>query len=430
MYTVGRLAKEFGLSRSTLLYYDSIGLLSPSQHTKGTYRQYTEADKEKLRRICMYRKAGVSLKNIARILNPETTSEISVVLEDRLEALSKEIADLQSQQHIVTDLLQQSTLPASASTTTTWAELFTNAGLSTEDMRRWHMEFERLRPEEHVEFLRLLHMPEKEITTIRSWAAAPQSILKLQKASEEFMATFFRFYEGVARKGPGSLELTKKALALCADRPQSPSILNIGCGSGNDAVDLALLCDGHITAVDIYDPFLQETRENAKAANVADRITTQCEDMAKLPFNAEQFDIIWSEGAAYIMGVDNALESWKKFLKTKGYLVISEAVWLTATPDEEIKNFWKEAYPAMRTTQENITAIKKHGYELLGNFVIPDSAWETFYNTLEQHLANLPENLLEEAYAKDILALTTREIELYRTFKNQYGYEFYVIQVG
>lgn len=38
--TVGRLTKKFGLSRSTLLYYDSIGLLTPAAHMKGEYRTY------------------------------------------------------------------------------------------------------------------------------------------------------------------------------------------------------------------------------------------------------------------------------------------------------------------------------------------------------------------------------------------------------
>lgn len=428
MYTVGRLAKKFGLSRSTLLYYDSIELLSPTHHTKGTYRQYSEDDAEKLRRICMYRETGVSLKNIAQILASETTSETAAVLEHRLQALSKEMATLQNQQRIVADLLQKSALPTTSIDTDTWTTMFKDAGLSTEDMRRWHADFERLSPDEHVQFLKGLHMPEKEISMIRSWAGAPQSILKLQQESEEFMTTFFRFYEGLDRKGPGSYAETYRALQLCTDIPAEPKILDIGCGSGNNAVDLAKMSAGTITAIDIYEPFLQEARERAHAAGVGDRIVTQKEDMAKLPFNTEEFDIIWSEGASYIMGFDAALTYWKQFVKPKGYLVISEAVWLREDNPGELQSFWKEAYPAMRNTEKNIIAIKEKSYTLVGNFVIPESDWNIFYDELEVHVQNLPPALLNEPYAEDILALIHREIQLYRRFRGHYGYEFYVIQ--
>ncbi len=428
MYTVGRLAKKFGLSRSTLLYYDSIRLLSPTHHTKGAYRQYSEDDAEKLRRICVYREAGVSLKNITQILASETTSETAAVLEDRLQALSKEMAVLQNQQRIVAGLLQKSALPNTSMDTDTWTSMFKEAGLSTEDMRRWHADFERMSPDEHIQFLKGLHMPEKEISMIRSWAGAPQSILKLQQESEEFMATFFRFYEGLDRKGPGNYAETYRALQLCTNIPAEPNILDIGCGSGNNAVDLAKMCAGTITAIDIYEPFLQEARERARAAGVGDRIATQKEDMAKLPFKAEEFDIIWSEGASYIMGFDAALDYWKQFVTPKGYLVISEAIWLRNDNPEELQSFWKEAYPAMRNTKKNINAIKEKSYTLVGNFVIPNSDWDIFYDKLELHIQNLPLALLQEPYAEDILALIHREIQLYRRFRGHYGYEFYVIQ--
>lgn len=428
MYTVGRLAKKFGLSRSTLLYYDSIGLLSPTHHTKGAYRQYSEDDAEKLRRICMYRETGVSLKNIAQILASETTSETAAVLEDRLQALSKEIATLQNQQRIVAGLLQKSALPTTSMDTDTWTTMFKDAGLSTEEMRRWHADFERMSPDEHVQFLKGLHMPEKEISTIRSWAGAPQSILKLQQESEEFMTTFFRFYEELDRKGPGSYAETLRALQLCTNLPPEPKILDIGCGSGTNAIDLAKMSNATITAIDIYEPFLEEARQNALAAGVSDRIVTQKEDMAKLPFKAGEFDIIWSEGASYIMGFDAALAYWKQFIKPQGYLVISEAIWLREDNPEELQSFWKEAYPAMRNSKKNINAIKEKSYTLLGNFVIPDADWDIFYDALELHVQNLPTELLKEAYAEDILALTRREIQLFRRYRGHYGYEFYVMQ--
>lgn len=50
-YTVGRLVRRFGLSRSALLYYDTIGLLRPSRRARGDYRRYGPADARRLEQI-------------------------------------------------------------------------------------------------------------------------------------------------------------------------------------------------------------------------------------------------------------------------------------------------------------------------------------------------------------------------------------------
>ena len=431
MYTVGKLAKKFGLSRSTLLYYDSIGLLRPTHHVKGEYRQYSEMDADTLRRICMYREVGVSLKDIKHILNSQTASDTADVLEKRLLELNGEMASLQHQQRIIAGLLSKSTLPENMNAAT-WATMFQEAGFNMEEMHQWHAEFERMSPENHTQFLEVLHMPKKEIEMIRSWSAAPHSILQLKLASEEFMSTFFRIYEQLDRKGPGSYGATQQALQLCRGLPKNPRFLDIGCGSGTNAVDLARMGAARITAIDIHEPYILEARAKAIASGVEKRIKVQRANMAKLPFSAGSFDIIWSEGAAYIMGFDNALAYWKQFISPHGYLVVSEAVWVSAPlpnkPPQDLQQFWQEAYPKMRTTKENIHAIGKMGYEVLGHFMIPQEDWDKFYDTLEAHVAHLPESILNRPYADDIIALIHREIRLYRKYRGHYGYEFYIMQ--
>ena len=94
MYTIGKLASRFNLSRSTLLYYDSIGLLQPSSRTESEYRQYSEDDFRRLEQICRYRRTGLSLTEIKRVLDsPET--DLTQVLEKRLDELNEEIIRLE-----------------------------------------------------------------------------------------------------------------------------------------------------------------------------------------------------------------------------------------------------------------------------------------------------------------------------------------------
>ena len=171
MITVGRLAKQFGLSRTALLYYDSIGLLTPSGRGDNGYRMYSDADVDRLSAICLYRHAGLALEDI-RDLMDGTQDDITGLLQKRLEDLGEEIQWLQSQQQIILALLaaRQKTPLTGPMTKERWVGLFGEAGLSEADMRRWHTDFERLAPEKHQEFLEFLCISDEDIERIRSWA--------------------------------------------------------------------------------------------------------------------------------------------------------------------------------------------------------------------------------------------------------------------
>ena len=88
-YTISKLARMFGLSRSALLYYDRIGLLPPSGRTGAGYRCYSEDDRERLEQICAYRQAGLTIEDI-QTLQQEQKPGISV-LRQRLQAIGREI---------------------------------------------------------------------------------------------------------------------------------------------------------------------------------------------------------------------------------------------------------------------------------------------------------------------------------------------------
>ena len=51
MLTVSKLARECGLSRGTLLYYESVGLLRAPARSEGNYRRYGDTDLQRLRQI-------------------------------------------------------------------------------------------------------------------------------------------------------------------------------------------------------------------------------------------------------------------------------------------------------------------------------------------------------------------------------------------
>lgn len=169
--TVTHLARACGLSRSTVLYYESVGLLRPARRSAARYRIYGERDLERLRQVRAYRDAGLTVADIRAIMD-QPASDASSVLERRLVELEYEISRLREHQREIGRLLKDGGgfRRLRMVTKEKWTGIMRAAGFSEEDMHRWHAEFERSSPQEHQEFLEFLHIPRNEVTQIRNWS--------------------------------------------------------------------------------------------------------------------------------------------------------------------------------------------------------------------------------------------------------------------
>jgi DNA-binding transcriptional MerR regulator len=169
--TVSKLAKRCGLCRSTILYYESIGLLKPARRNAANYRSYTDREIQRLQQICSYRNAGLRLDDIQALLERPGT-DAAGVLKRRLVEMDAEIETLRQHQREILRLLKGKTSLGRTKTMTKekWVGIMQAAGFTDDDMHRWHIEFERSAPEDHQEFLGSLHIPPDEIVKIREWS--------------------------------------------------------------------------------------------------------------------------------------------------------------------------------------------------------------------------------------------------------------------
>lgn len=173
MYTISKLCKEYNLSRSTLLYYDSIGLLKASERTKSNYRLYSKDDKEKLEQICLYREAGVSLEHIKELLNSNGKDEENI-LKRRLIELNNELYVLKLQQKYIIEILKNKNFSSQIlmMDKNNFVSILKTSGINEEVLNNLHTEFEKRSPEEHEIFLEFLGINKDEIKDIRSKAGA------------------------------------------------------------------------------------------------------------------------------------------------------------------------------------------------------------------------------------------------------------------
>lgn len=239
----------------------------------------------------------------------------------------------------------------------------------------------------------------------------------------------FEVHEGLPRQGPGDFASTQRAFLVMQNLPPKPNILDIGCGPGKQTLDLAKIGDGTITAVDNHQPFVNILNKHAEQLHFSDWIHGQKGDMTNLIFNHETFDVIWSEGAIYIMGFENGLTSWKPFLKKGGYIAVTEACWLKSNPPEELKKFWEDCYPAMQDIKNNLEMIKQVGYKIIDHFILPESAWwDDYYIPLEINIKKFREKHKDNQEALNYADSEQQEIDFYRKYSDYYGYVFFVMK--
>lgn len=172
--TISALSQACGLSRSTLLYYDRIGLLRPSARSPAGYRLYAEAERARLRQICIYRDAGVPLARIGTLLHEAAAGSARASLLGHMDELNRRIEALREQRTRVLTLLGSARLPAQPTLLPVqdMVAILRSAGLNDAGLDRLHASFEQSDPAAHQRFLESLGLAPERIEQVRAEARA------------------------------------------------------------------------------------------------------------------------------------------------------------------------------------------------------------------------------------------------------------------
>jgi SAM-dependent methyltransferase len=235
-------------------------------------------------------------------------------------------------------------------------------------------------------------------------------------------------HKNTERQGPGSEQDTLRALDFMnLPKDGNLQIADIGCGSGGPTLTLAKNVSGHITAIDLFPDFLAELHKKAQKLGLTEKITRLEKSMDDLPFDQETFDIIWSEGAIYNIGFANGIQQWKDYLKTGGYLAVSEITWISNSRPKELEEFWLREYPEIDTASQKIRTLEENGYTLVGYFYLSQDSWiKNYYQALEARFKAFLERNGNTELAKQVVKKYQEEIQLYQTYKDYYSYGFYI----
>ena len=254
-------------------------------------------------------------------------------------------------------------------------------------------------------------------------------ISKESKNGDMAKKFFFEVHKDLPREGPGSSKSTQRAYNLVDELPQSARVLDIGCGPGAQTRELAELAGEKVIALDYYASFLYQLKRFSKRSGDESKFHLVNGDMFHLCFASESFDLIWSEGAIYIIGFEEGLREWRRLLKPDGYLAVTECTWLKDNAPSELSDFWGEAYPAMGDLASNLESARQAGYRVLGYIVLPSSDWWEYYHPIEARLRELSDKYQDNPAALQAFEEEEKEIEIFKKYSSYYSYVFYVLQI-
>ena len=235
------------------------------------------------------------------------------------------------------------------------------------------------------------------------------------------------YFSKLDRQGPGSPEMTVKALSFIENLTHDSKIADIGCGTGGQTMLLGQNTVSNITGIDIFPDFINIFNDNAKNLNLQNRVKGIVGSMDNLPFQDEEFDLIWCEGAIYNIGFERGLNEWRKYLKKNGFIAVTEASWFTNERPSEIENYWKHDYPDITTISNNVAAMQKSGFIPISVFTLPENCWTDNYfipqiPLCDYFLKKYDGNKTVEEFINGNI----REGNMYQEYKKYYGYVFYI----
>jgi SAM-dependent methyltransferase len=241
---------------------------------------------------------------------------------------------------------------------------------------------------------------------------------------------FFEMFTGLPRQGPGDAASTRRALSLVPDVGPSTRVLNPGCGTGLEARLIAQQAPVRILAIDNHPPYVEEFNREARALGIADRIEARVGDMHRLDFPSGSFDLLWCEGAIYVVGFETGLREWRQLLAPGGHVVLTEVCWRRADPPPECAAFWAQEYPAIDDVAARLRVIRECGYEPIAHLPLPASAWwDDYYSPLLQKILQFRVRHEGETDAQQLADSVQREIDVWQQYSDWYGYDLFVMRI-
>jgi SAM-dependent methyltransferase len=145
---------------------------------------------------------------------------------------------------------------------------------------------------------------------------------------------------------PGGRSSTE-ALLRRAEIAPSTRVLDVGCGVGTTAVEIARRFGARVTAVDIAAMMLDRAASNVRAAGVADLVTVEPGDILDLGFPDGRFDVVVAEAVTMFVDRRRAAGELARVTAPGGKVLATEFFWREPPTQKAREIFQGQVCPGM-----------------------------------------------------------------------------------
>jgi SAM-dependent methyltransferase len=125
---------------------------------------------------------------------------------------------------------------------------------------------------------------------------------------------------------PGGRRSTQE-LFQRADFAPGQEVLDVGCGVGTSAIEIARRYGAHVIAADISPLMLERAQANVQKARLEDIVEVMHADIRELPYSDNSFDRVLAEAVTMYVDRSKAARELTRVCKPGGRVLITEYVW-------------------------------------------------------------------------------------------------------
>lgn len=246
--------------------------------------------------------------------------------------------------------------------------------------------------------------------------------------SDANLEALVRVFREAPRQGPSDPAVVDRLLDLLR-LPARPRLADLGCGNGATAVRLAQARGAHVIAVDAMATFVEDLRTRIAATPPAPgSVEPLVGDLLAPPIETASLDGVLCEGAAYNVGLANALEAFRPLLRPDGAVLVSECVWTTSAPPAEAREWWREEGVELAGLSDALRQVERSGWRFVAAEALEARAWrESYYGPLEKHLERLECEGVDAPVAS-VIAELRRESRVFQEYGASYTYVYLALR--
>jgi ubiquinone/menaquinone biosynthesis C-methylase UbiE len=164
---------------------------------------------------------------------------------------------------------------------------------------------------------------------------------------------------------PGGKQSTQQVYRM-ADLNKHHYVLDIGCGVGATAIDMARKYGCTVVASDIDPNMLEKAKQNVSQTNLTDKVEVTNADIQQMPFADNEFDMVIVEAVTMFVNRKKAVEESRRACKSGGKVIEHEFIWRKKPTTEARRISEGEVCPGIKfdTAEDWIKLFEENGFEV------------------------------------------------------------------